>query len=46
MVRSRSVLNLDHDPYGSHMGLSAVSCNLTEMYYGVFLVVPTCSVGS
>ena len=46
MLRSRSLLNLGHDPYSFHMGLIAVGCNLTEMYFGVFLAVPTCSVRS
>ena len=31
MPRSRSPLNLGHDPYGSRMGHSAVGCNLTEI---------------
>ena len=46
MLWSRSLLNLGHGPYGSHMGPSAVSCNLTEICFGVFLAVPTCSVTS
>ena len=46
MLRSRSLLNLGHGPYGSHMGPSAVGCNLTEICFGVFLAVPTWSVTS
>ena len=46
MLRSRSLLNLGQGPYGSHMGPSAVGFNLTEIHFGVFLVVPTCSVTS
>ena len=41
MLRSRSLLNLGHSSYGSHMGPSAVGCNLTEICFTVFLAVPT-----
>ena len=46
MLQSRPLLNLGDGPYGSHMGPSAVCCNLTEICFGVFLAVPTCSVTS
>ena len=46
MLPSRSLLNLGHGPYGSHMGPSAVGCNLTKICFGVFLEVPTCLVTS
>ena len=46
MLWSPSMLNLGHGPYGSHMGPSAIGCNLTEICFGVFLAVPTCSVTS
>ena len=46
MLRSRSLLNLGHGPYGSHMGPSAVGCNLTEIGFREFLAVPTWSVTS
>ena len=46
MLRNWSLLNLGHGLYGSHMGPSAVGCNLTEICFGVFQAVPTCSVTS
>ena len=36
MLRSRSLLNIGHDPYDSLMGLSAVGCNLTRICFGIF----------
>ena len=37
MLRSRSLLNLGHDSYGSQMGRSALGCNLTEiLFWSIF----------